>query len=259
MDGSLIEDDENERASYSKASLLNAGEAHIWFLQTDKYLRYVSSFKNVLSSDEMTRAEDFHFERDKNNFIITRAVLRFILSEYLKVNAEDVSFEYEEKGKPSVLSEINSLKINFNLSHSKGVALYAFALDVRLGVDVEYKRSLSSLNDMAKKTLTEREFEEYSLMPISKKAECFFKFWTHKEAFVKATGEGVFAAMDLVEFTFNKENELNISYVRGSKEEASRWISFGIDCGAEYEGALLLPNDKWKIKRFDCYPRFTLK
>jgi 4'-phosphopantetheinyl transferase len=86
--------------------------------------------------------------------------------------------------------------LNFNLSHSAGLALYAFARDQEVGVDVERVRF-----DIEHEQIAERFFSPYERsvlrsLPAEEKAETFFACWTRKEAFIKAHGEGLSLPLD---------------------------------------------------------------
>src|SRR5215211_71561 len=115
--------------------ILNDGEAHIWRADLDLNESFQSSFLKLLSSDEKNRAQKFRFNKDSRHFIIARGILRSLIGKYLEINPAEISFQYSEFGKPSI-ANINSLQ--FNISHSQNIALFAFTKKFKIGVDVEF-------------------------------------------------------------------------------------------------------------------------
>src|SRR6266480_2953802 len=87
----------------------------------------------VLSEDERERAGRFHFERDRRRFVTGRSTLRRIVAGYLDASPREIVFEYGPQGKPRV----SESAISFNVSHSGACALFAFATQFEIGVDVE--------------------------------------------------------------------------------------------------------------------------
>ena len=132
---------------------LSSDEVHIWQTSLDQPPEYVRDLAQTLSHDEMMRAERFHFERDRRRFIVGRGVLRAILGSYLGVEPCQVQFCYGPHGKPYLAERFGSHGLRFNLAHSHELALYAFTLNRKIGVDLEYVRPMSNAAEIAAQPL----------------------------------------------------------------------------------------------------------
>src|SRR5689334_2784137 len=104
--------------------LLPLHEVHVWRAALDQP-RWLSDFFATLAPDEKNRAARFHFQKDREHFIAARGLLRRLLSGYLKVKPHDLAFGYSAHGKPFLLGE-QAGGLRFNVSHSHGLALFAF-------------------------------------------------------------------------------------------------------------------------------------
>lgn len=146
---------------------------------------------DCLSADERARAQAFHFDTDRNAFVIARAGLRSILSGYLGNSPAGISFAYGAAGKPSV-----SGGPHFNLSHAHGRAALAVSPDVSIGIDIEAQRPIET--GVASLALSPAEAAEMTSLSEAEWLVRFFRAWTSKEAYVKASGEGL--SHDLTSF-----------------------------------------------------------
>lgn len=135
----------------------------------------------LLAKDERERAQRFHFPRDRRRFVVGRAVLRTLLSEYTGVPAADLRFAYGPCGKPALSADQNHRGIYFNASGSDDHALYAFTCCGELGVDVERVRPVPEW----------REIARMASLPGVERPSDFFPAWTRYEARIKATGLGL--------------------------------------------------------------------
>src|SRR5260370_4261535 len=107
---------------------LNEGEIHIWRAHLNCEKIILSQFEATLGADEKVRADRFHFERDRNAFVATRGILRQLLGRYIDRSPVDLQFDYGPQGKPSLRSNQSERSIQFNVSHSHGLALLAFGV-----------------------------------------------------------------------------------------------------------------------------------
>src|SRR5579864_5910598 len=119
---------------------LNTDEVHIWRSTLDFGPALISRFSGTLSQDESDRAGRYVFDKDRNHFIAARAILRELLGAYLVVLPESLQFEYGARRKPALRAGQHTTDLRFNISHSNGLAVFAFARGRELGIDVEWMR-----------------------------------------------------------------------------------------------------------------------
>lgn len=166
-------------------------EAHIWNFDMDKYLDQIDEFVDILSSDELVRASKFHFERDKNWFIISRGLLRVFVNFYSTIPTEKIKFITNDFGKPSLSLADNNPHLLFNLSHSKNFLSIGFSSNNHIGVDVELMKPLKNHVEIAKRFFSASEVEQLLSFPTDRILDGFYSCWTAKEAVIKLSGEGL--------------------------------------------------------------------
>jgi len=137
-----------------------------------------------LSGEELARAGQCCSARDRERFIARRSALRFLLSEYLGRRPEEITFRESAGGKPYVQTPSGKPAIHFSVSHSGGIAAFAFGIDVRVGIDIEKVDGTVECAALARQFFTPCEGERLAAL----KPEAFFVCWTRKEAYVKAVG-----------------------------------------------------------------------
>lgn len=187
--------------------VLPANTAHVWTAHLDEVApEDLAALATLLEPDEAARAERFHFERDRRHFTVTRGFLRRLLSQYLEVPASALRFGYGPRGKPFLVSPGTCLR--FNLSHSHGRALFVFALDREVGIDVEAGARLGEdWPGIARRVFSAREQAELFALPEGSRREGFLNGWTRKEAYLKATGLGIVDGLQTIEVTLAPQVE----------------------------------------------------
>ena len=167
------------------------GELHVWRLDLDRLEGKNESRMGLLSADELQRAQRFIFQQHRERFVAARAALRRILADYLQTDAATLRFGYASHGKPYISLPDNPNNLRFNLSHSDGVALLALAVGIEVGVDIERIQTDFPYLEIAQQFFTAVEYAALCATDQALQCETFFRYWTHKEAFIKATGVGL--------------------------------------------------------------------
>jgi 4'-phosphopantetheinyl transferase len=160
---------------------INRKQVEVWLADLSRF--DPEELLKVLSRDEIERAGKLKFEKRRNEFIVARGILRAILSKYLEKKPEEIAFSYEESGKP----RIEKSRVCFNLSHSGNTAIYAIALDLAVGVDIEKVGDID-FRKIAEDYFSREEAEDIMKLPPGMQKEAFYRAWTRKEAVVKAKG-----------------------------------------------------------------------
>ena len=173
---------------------LGEHEIAVWKTILEREPSDIARLRETLSEDEQERASRFHFARDRDHFIIARGTLKMLLGEYLGTPARGVRFRYSAQRKPTLDAEHPS--IDFNISHTQNMAVFAFARHRRIGIDVEKIQRDFNVEDIAKRYFSVCECQELFSLPSELQSEAFFLGWTRKEAYLKARGEGLHLPLD---------------------------------------------------------------
>jgi 4'-phosphopantetheinyl transferase len=171
-------------------------EIHVWQAALDRGEEILGQLEVTLSPEEKARADRFHFANDRNRFVVARGLLRELLGRYLHQAPAGLEFSYGQHGKPSLSGENALSGLSFNLSHSSGLVVYAFAKKRNLGIDVEQVQRENAGEDIAKRYFSAREVNDLRTLPQEARVEGFFHCWTRKEAYLKATGMGLQIPLD---------------------------------------------------------------
>ncbi|MGH9901782.1 MAG: 4'-phosphopantetheinyl transferase family protein, partial [Pyrinomonadaceae bacterium] len=154
---------------------LGSDEVHVWRAALDRPAALIESLWASLSADERARAARFHFRKDRDHYVVARGVLRMILARYLNAEPGALRFRYNSYGKPALAVGDGGQPVRFNLSHSGGLALYAFTASGReLGIDVEGVRPDFASDEVAGRFFSSREIEELRAQAPEDRADAFF-------------------------------------------------------------------------------------
>jgi 4'-phosphopantetheinyl transferase len=226
---------------------LVAGDVHLWRIALDARGPALDE-PVLLSKTEQERARQFAFDRDRRRYTVAHTALREILARhYLGVEMEEVEFSHGRGGKPDVM---NDRGLQFNLSHSGELALIGVTRSRRIGVDVEARRLVVDAEQIAARNFSAREYQELRALPPSQRLEGFFNAWTRKEAFVKATGDGLSCALAGFDVSLAPGSPAELRCVHGVPDEASRWSLQALAPGTHYVAALAVEG---QLRRLLCF------
>jgi 4'-phosphopantetheinyl transferase len=175
---------------------LPESELHVWRADLTLASKVLDRLALTLDNDEKARAARFHFARDRDHFTVCRGILRELLGEYLGSSPASIEFTYGVYGKPAHRPGDSRPPIRFNVSHSCGHAVLAFARNCEIGIDLEPISPEFAGEEIAKRYFSAREVEELLLLPAEMRPEGFSLCWTRKEAYVKARGLGLQIPLD---------------------------------------------------------------
>src|SRR3954469_5772369 len=163
-------------------------EVQVWVGALDVTEARFAELAGTLSDEERRRAGDLP-PVVARRFTVARGILRTLLSGFTGDAAQNLRFQYSSAGKPSLLDH----EINFNVSHSAELALFAFAPDRSVGVDVESERPVRRLLDVAQRFMSEEEVRALAATPPENRNTSFLQSWVIREARLKAEGKGVWS------------------------------------------------------------------
>lgn len=232
---------------FESEARLAENEVHLWRIHLDELAPAESRWRSVLSGDELARANRFHFQRDRQNFTATRALLRIILASYVGCNPATLSFVYSERGRPLLSPTHRDAGLQFNVSHSAARALLAFARSRQVGVDVERLRNNLDCDAVARRYFSPIEQEALAAMEGSELFSGFFRCWTRKEAYVKAQGGGLSLPLRDFDVSMTPGEQNALLATRPNADEAACWSLCDIDAGVGYAAALSVKGHDWVL------------
>lgn len=219
------------------------GEVHVWSAHLDCASPRLESLGSTLSPDETVRASRFHFERDRTAFVAARGILRYLLGMYLSYIPSKVQFSYLPRGKPLLSPSAHPTPIEFNISHSRGLALLAFSLGSPVGIDVELIRSDFANEQIAERYFTPEEVAELRSLPVTDRPEGFFRGWTRKEAYIKALGDGLQIPLGSFRVSLGSEHRPTLE-----SQDSSRWSLCSLDPAVGFVGAVAAEGQDWRVR-----------
>jgi len=219
----------------------------VWRIELDQPLEIAANLVEILSAEERERADRFVFARDAARFRLCRAMLRLGLAWYLKRAPREIGLTAGWRGKPRLAEPAG---LYFNVSHCHGLALIAFTTVGEVGVDLEAAgRDLEAV-EIASSNFTRKEAEMIASAPTSEEQiQLFLRFWTRKEAVLKADGCGILDGLDLVDVSQQAENLVRLPG-GGVDSTESGWLVRDMDGIDGFAGAIAARPGDWSIREW---------
>lgn len=204
----------------------------MWRVALDPPAAHVDALADLLSPDERTRATRLRAAERRRRFVVARGVLRTILARYLDAEPASLRFDYGPHGKPALMAA----PLRFNLSHSHDLALVAVAREREVGIDVERVRDTVEVARLAARFFSPPEQALLAALSPADRPGAFFRLWTCKEAYLKATGEGMSRALGTLDVTGAANTRAPQVLVRGAVDD--RFTLHGLRPDPGYAAAL---------------------
>ena len=211
---------------------------HVWRAELN------SVSLEFLSADEREKAGQFHFDKNRHQYVAARGVLRQLIAQYESLPPGAIQFSYNSFGKPGL--EQSSLR--FNASHSGSLGLFAFARNRNIGVDLERIRPDLATREIAAQFFSEDEIIGLRRLPADSHTAAFFACWTRKEAFIKAHGSGLSLPLD--RFAVSLVAPARLLRTDFDPKARQDWTLHDLNPGEEYAAALAVEGEP---ERIDCW------
>lgn len=171
----------------------------LWYLDLTKCDQMsLQTYSEFLPIDELERAQQYR--KSQTQFLFTRLFLRKVIAHYTGWPTQEITIARTAHGKPFLLNAPTPLY--FNLSHTSNSAILAVTTYGEVGVDIEAIRQRDFLK-IAERYFHADESQQLQSCNSTERATLFFKLWTLKEAFFKATGSGISTGLNKVHFNLS--------------------------------------------------------
>ena len=191
-----------------------------------------------LPGDEQERTQRFKYNADRLRFAKCRSLLRRIIASWQDILPAEVDFRFGENGKPFLCQ---SGGLQFNISHTRGCAILALCLDHEIGIDIEYTARDTDIDGVAGKVFTAREQDMLVPLDNRRKRREFFRLWTAKEAFMKATGRGFSLDPASIETSLPENREKPGSFLCDKIDAAASLLVKEVPAPPGYQAMLCAP------------------
>lgn len=215
-------------AGPSSAGRLSASRSRIDLWLTD-YGRIedealLSDMRQLLSPAEREQCGRFRLADDCKRYLVTRAMVRTVLSRHAALAPADWAFRANEQGRPEIANPSEEAAgLQFNLSHTRGLIALAVTRHRNVGVDVEHLRARPAPLDIADRCFSRMEAAALAALPAEQRHERFFEYWTLKESYIKARGQGLSIPLDRFSFTFPQAHTVQFGVDPALHDDAHRW------------------------------------
>lgn len=230
------------RPSDSNEIILEADELHLWCTSLDPEGDHLKALRELLSDDERERAARFKFWRDQRRYMVGRGILRLLIGRYLSVDPQSIEFHYNEFGKPYLPAE----DLKFNLAHCRDLILYGFCLNADVGVDLECIRPIVDAPGIASRFFSQGENKVLLDTPEEQRTELFLSYWTLKEAYIKAVGQGLSYPLDKFEVSL-PETEAPSIFTSHDKIGDTIWSLFSLSPESGCVAAVAARGKNWRL------------
>lgn len=185
---------------------------------------HYQTYWRVLDEAEQTHAGNLKNALLQKRYVEIHGRLRKLLAQMLDQPPEKIRIKKAGHGKPYLADHP---ELSFNLSHSADRMMFAMGWQCQLGVDMEICKPRINMSALVDKCFAEEEATYWNKLPEDRKKTEFYRFWTRKEAFVKATGYGI--ALGLNHCVINPENFTEFLRVPAKCGHASIWHLLDLD------------------------------
>jgi len=206
---------------------LDSNDVIIYTIYLPDFIELKSELYNYLNFKELKKVQRFYKELDRERYIIYRAITKFILAAYTKLNIENINFDYHLNQKPYLASHPS---LHFNISHSQDFAAIAISRK-KIGLDIEYMAEDFKFTDLLLDVFENKEI--LAIQNADNKKIAFYTSWTRKEAFVKALGKGIDEDFKYIP-SLDGEHKIDPTLAKNIE----KWQLYSFDLAVDYLGAV---------------------
>jgi 4'-phosphopantetheinyl transferase len=205
---------------------LDVNRIDLWcsFLDDSYEDALLHHYLSLLSQDERDQHVRFVFQRDRHRYLVTRALVRTVLSRYLNIAPAELKFAANEYGRPEIVNQHKDL--SFNIAHTDRLVILGVVSRRALGVDTERFHSRDAPLEVVDRFFAPVEIAALNALPREAQSRRFFEYWTLKESYIKARAMGLSLPLDKFSFEFRGEQKVSLSIEPELNDSPSRWSFF---------------------------------
>jgi 4'-phosphopantetheinyl transferase len=200
-------------------------DVHLWVASCEDIAHELqAAYLTLLNEEERQNQQRFYFERDRLRYLVTRALVRSVLSRYAPIAPGEWRFETNSYGRPHIARALTAASdIRFNLSHTHSLIVLGVTLGRELGVDVENLWTRCVSIQIADGFFAPEEVADLARVPAGDRQRRFLEYWTLKESYIKARGMGLSIPLDKFSFHYRADGAVELSVCAELGDDPCRW------------------------------------
>lgn len=181
---------------------LRKDNIHVCYVSIEDCVKQglLPGYMGLLDDGERERLDRLAEHRARTEFLVTRALCRVMLSQFVDRPPSAWRFDVNAYGKPCLPDDDPASSIDFNLSNTKELVVCAIGTSCHLGIDIEPYTQARPVEAMAKRFFASAEVDQVMRAAPADRMARFIEIWTLKEAFIKAWGTGMSLPLDTFSF-----------------------------------------------------------
>ncbi len=236
-------------------------DVHVWLCRDENITcpSLLKEYQQCLSADEHTRWQQFRFAKHQHQFLVSRALIRSVLSFYHPdIKPAQWQFGRQAYGKPHALNNTRLPAVSFNLSHTDGLVVLVITRHSLVGVDVELSTRDNDVLDIARRYFSANETEGILSLATHKRTERFYDLWTLKEAYIKARGLGLSIELSAFGFDLSEPGHIRFAPEAGLPDTSAHWQFWLMNLGHRHALSVALHHadhqSHAKLASYDIVP-----
>ncbi|WP_373081859.1 4'-phosphopantetheinyl transferase superfamily protein [Zhongshania sp.] len=231
---------------------LNRGVVDVWFSFTnDNRLKSAQkNYEEMLSQAEVLQYQQLKHVDNGWDYLVSRALLRTVLAEYCELSPQEIEFQVNDFGKPELSNSSVSSIIQFNTAHTSGLTVCVVTRDDAIGVDAECRAENPGILDVAEDYFSALELQALKSRDEAQQLDYFYRYWTLKEAYIKARGEGLSIPLHDFSVVLGDDGE----FCEFVGPDAESWDFRLLGQNAEYTAGLSMNGHISALKFFHSVP-----
>jgi 4'-phosphopantetheinyl transferase len=216
---------------------LPSNEVHLWLARYDEIEddRLHVRYRELMSDSERNQEGRFYFARDRRRYLVTRALVRTVLSRYADIAPAEWTFVTNAYGRPEIANpEALSARLSFNISHTHSLIVLGVTQERALGVDVENVCTRPAPVEIAERFFAPAEVAALAALAPHQRQYRFYEYWTFKESYIKARGMGLSIPLDKFDFKFPNDYAVEIATHADLADDPTRWQFWQLSTSSEY-------------------------
>jgi len=230
--------------------LLKEGHVDIYLIQPQMINEILQQLlSSIITDEEQEKIKKKRTETAQRDALLTRVLARTVLSRYAAIPPKQWTFDKGWNGKPFISKTCpkNTHDIEFNLSHAKKLIACAVTKSSPLGIDVEYTKRKSDTYKLAPRYFSTSEIKALEAQPYNKQPEEFYNYWTLKESYIKACGDGLSIPLNHFSFDISNPNHIELNFDKARSDNSADWQSLLFNVSDDHKMALTVKTQKQSI------------